>query len=524
MLKSKKKSTVLKIGKTAHNTEANFWAPPELLQACVKLKKQKKGIDTYLRKQGLGSVAIRELKQVLQQGGPILPNNPSQAKKVKTDSEDASEWSSSLKFTEKYVYNKEDDKYVMWLRAANGNVVLKGDTVRGIKENYSNWYGNDHTINEVCRNYKIPRNYLVEILRVLGITHDSEPITDEQLKERDVSEVTNDILQKKKFQLYQEFQKQSWKDTEEAARKWQQLQEGVLDPFSNFLSNWQPPKYSPIKYTGPSQDKSKSKTMLVGLSDVHFGAKTNSKESYRGKGYSTTEAEEYITAYAKEIAKIVKDRNYGFDKCVLAALGDILHTTGAGFTTKGTMLVHDCIKEEQFTFAFNSIVYLIDTLLSLFGKVEVKSVKGNHNDFGDWVLFKALEAYYRSEKRICFEVFQSDHGLFKIQNTLFIASHGYSAEYKGRLPSSGKARESYVANLFLSKPEALIGVRQKVLLTADQHHLEMKEYAEFEHYMLSTTVRGDKHSEAMGLNNISRQSCFILDEVGIKEIAYCYGR
>jgi hypothetical protein len=163
-------------------------------------------------------------------------------------------------------------------------------------------------------------------------------------------------------------------------------------------------------------------------------------------------------------------------------------------------------------------------LLSLFPKVRVKSVKGNHNDFGDWVLFKTLEAYYREETRIEFEVFQTDHGLFKVYNTLFIASHGYSAEYKGRLPASGKARESYVANLFLSKPEALIGVTQKVLLTADQHHLEMKEYAEFEHYMLSTAVRGDKHSEAMGMNNIARQSCFVLDEAGIKEVVYCYDK
>ena len=105
-----------------------------------------------------------------------------------------------------------------------------------------------------------------------------------------------------------------------------------------------------------------------------------------------------------------------------------------------------------------------------------------------------------------------------------MASHGYSAVYKGKLPSGGKPRESYIANLFLSKPEELIGVKQKVLLTADQHHLEMREYAEFEHYMLSTTVRGDKHSEAMGLNNTARQSCFVIDADGIKEMIYSYGR
>ena len=119
-------------------------------------------------------------------------------------------------------------------------------------------------------------------------------------------------------------------------------------------------------------------------------------------------------------------------------------------------------------------------------------------------------------------MFQSEHGLFKVDSTLFVISHGYSAEYRGHLPACGKARESYIANLFLANPEALIGIKSKVLLTADQHHWEAKEYAEFEHYMLSTIVKGDNYSEAMGLNNRARQSCFVLDDSGISEILYSY--
>jgi hypothetical protein len=504
MQKSKKNTQILKNKKNCTVQEA--------IERCKKLKQQKKGTWSFLVHQGFSNKEIEQIENALKGDKPSQHSQPK---------ENTKDWVTGLKFTEKYVYNKEDDKYVMYLRAANGNVVLTGDVVRGIKENYSNWYGNDHTINEVCRNYKIPRNYLVEILRVLGVTHDSEPITDEQLKERDVVEVANDLLQKKKFQLHQEFQKASWKATEEAANKWAKFQEGVLDPFSNFISNWQPPEYTPVKYQNLCSSYG-NKSLLVGLSDVHFGAKTNKNESYREKGYSSEKAAEYIKKYSKDIAKIVKDRNYGFDECVLTSLGDIIHTTGSGVTTKGTVLVHDCIKEEQFTIAFNSILFLINELLALFPKVRVESVKGNHNDFGDWVLFKALEAYYRTDDRISFDVFQADHGLFKVKSTLFIASHGYSAEYKGRLPSPGKGRESYIANLFLSKPEALIGVKQKVLLTADQHHLEMREYAEFEHYMLSTSVKGDKHSEAMGLNNIARQSCFVIDDKGVSEVVYSY--
>jgi hypothetical protein len=508
MQKSKKTPAVLKNKKKQITSR--------ITEICSRLKKQKKGVATYLAAEGFSEKEIAEIKRGLVDDA-IKPEDTS-------DKGEKKEWATSLKFSENYVYNKEGDKYVMYLRAANGNVVLPGDVVRGIKENYSNWYGNEHSINQICRNYQIPRNYLVEILRLLGITHDSEPITNEQLKEKDVVEIVNDLIEKKRFKLYQEFQKTSWKETEEAANKWFRLQEGVYDPFVNFINSWEPPKYTPIKYGGPlKQDTDKNKALLVGLSDVHFGAKTNSNESYRGKGYSTEEAMQSVRKYAESIAQLTKERKYSFSSCVLASLGDILHTTGGGCTTKGTPLSHDCLKEEQFQAAFNTIVYLVDTLLTLFPKVEVKSVKGNHNDFGDWVLFKTLEAYYRTEQRISFDVFQTDHGLFRIYNTLFIASHGASAEYKAKIPGSGKARESYIANLFLSRPGELVGVIQKVLLTADQHHLEMREYAEFEHYMLSTAVRGDKYSESLGMNNIARQNCFVIDPQGIKEVVYCYG-
>lgn len=491
-----------------------------LIKHCLKLQRSKKGVASYLKSQGYNNKEVAEIQQDMRGKRKEV-----KTKAAKIELEDDRSWKTGLKFTKKYVYNKEDDKYVMYLKAANNNIVLPGDTVRGIVKNYSNWCGKEHSINELCRNYKIPRAYFNELRDILEITHDSEPITQEELQERDVDEIAEDLLQQKRFQLHQEFQKRSWEQTEEAASKWFKMQEGVYNPFTNFLNSWKPQKYTPVKYSGPvKKNKPSKKALVVGLSDVHFGAKSNPKDSYRNKGYSTQEAVECLDVYANNIKDIVEERNYTFDECVLTSLGDILHTTGSGFTTKGTMLVHDCVKEEQFNAAFESISKLIMNLLSLFPKVHVKSVKGNHNDFGDYVLFKALECYFRTEKRITFDVFQSDHGLFKINKCLFIISHGYSAEYKGRIPTQGKARESYIANLFLSKPETLIDVSQKVLLTADQHHLEMREYSEFEHYMLSTTVRGDKHSEAMGLNNKPRQSCFVIDNEGIKEIVYCYGK
>jgi len=502
----------------------------DLYNTLQKLQSQKKGLRSSLMKMGYKAKEADKIVNTYRQtkGKPSAFTAGVKSKSIDIDMNTTmseEDWKGGLKFTNKYVYNKEDDKYVVYLKAANGNIVIPGNTMRGIQENYSNWNGTPGTTGEICRNYQIPKAYFNELKQVMGFTHNSEPFTNEQLMEKDVDELTSDILEKKKFQLYQNFQKRSWADTETAAHKWMEFMEGTYNPMENMLKNWQPPTYVPIK--SPAIPKSKPvgvESMIVGLSDIHFGSYSEKNLSYRKKGNSTEDTVKSIENYANDIARIANSRSYTFKECVVTSLGDILHTTGQGFTTKGTPLTYDCLKEEQFNAAFDSLVKFISAMLDIFPKVKVKSVKGNHNDFGDYVLFKAMAAYFRTEKRVEFDVFQSDHGLFKVNNTLFVISHGYSAEYKGRLPSGGKARESYIANLFLANPEALLGVKTKVILTADQHHWESKEYAEFDHYMLSTAVKGDQHSESMGMNNVPRQSCFIVGDIGISEIVYSYIR
>lgn len=493
----------------------------ELFSKLSKLKQQKKGTKSYLLKSGYAQKEAEHVTEVFKTAKDSRDFEANLEDLLEDTQEEDSGWTENLKFTEKYVYNKEDDKYVFHLRAADDFVVLPGATIRGIIDNYSNWYKSPSSVNEICRNYRLPKSYFNELKELLGLTHNSEPVSKEELLAKNVNQLADDILEKKKFQLYQKIQKRDWRETEAAASKWYNFVEGVYNPLETLLKAWIPPKYTPVRQT-ISKRKVSSKALVVGLSDIHFGTYANPENSFRKKGASTEDVVQGVKKYAEDIAALLAGRTYNFKECVITSLGDILHTTGQGFTTKGTPLSHDCIKEEQFNAAFDTLTKFIESMLEIFPKVRVKSVKGNHNDFGDYVLFKALEAYFRKEKRINFEVFQSDHGLFKINNTLFIISHGYSAEYRGHLPSGGKARESYIANLFLANPEALMNVQSKVLLTADQHHWEAKEYAEFEHYMLSTIVQGDKYAEAMGLNSRAKQSCFVIDDMGVSEILYSY--
>jgi len=498
---------------------------------CIHLRSIKKGIIGYV--QGLGITdpgALREIrKQVrlyLAAHGFAPPTAvPATPTATPVESPKAEkQWGNKLKLDKAYYYNEPDDKYVLHLKAAGGNVILPGEVVRNIQETYSNWLGNPHTINEVCRNHRIPRNYLVEILKVLGITHDKEPTTTEVLEKEDIDILSEELVAKKRFQLYQTFQKKSWQQTQEAADKWHNFQEGIYDPFSLFLENWVPPVYKEVpgpKYTGPGTERD-SRVCLVGLSDLHYGTSADPKDSFQQEGQSTAETVTFVEKYADAIAEKQAQKRYELRKCIVASLGDILHTTGQGTTTKGTPLRFDCLKEEQFEQAFNSMVNFLNKMLVCFEEVEVKSVKGNHNDFGDWVLFRALSSYFRTCPRISFDVFRTDHGMFRVNSTLFVISHGASAEFKAKIPKSGSAREAYIGNLFLSRPEALVGVKHKILLTADQHHLEMQEYAEFEHYMLSTPVKGDKYAEALGLRGKPRQTLFTIGQEGIESLEYVF--
>ena len=496
----------------------------KIYNALQKAKRNKKSLVSALVKEGTTEAEAKKMKEAFN-ASETLKEFERRLKEVENfqhNLQDERDWETALKFTDNYVYNKADDKYVIYLKAANGNVVFPGEVIRGIIENYSNWLDNPRSINEICRNYKIPRSYFNELKSVLNITHDSLPVSKEELLEKDIDTISEDILEKKRFQLYQKLQKSSWEQTQEAANKWFFFQSGVIEPMKEFFSSWQPPKYTPIKYTGTK--KSSKRSMLVGLSDLHFGAYANPKDSYTNKEQKTQDIVDYLDKFAKEISETVNERSVPFEECVVASLGDILHTTGQGFTNKGTLLRHDCLKEEQFNIAFNSLVKFLGNMLETFPKVRVAAVKGNHSPFGDYVLFKALQAYYRTEKRIAFDVCQSDHGMIRIQDTLVLITHGYSSEYKAKLPSEGKARESYIANLFLSKPELLVGAVSKVFLSADQHNFSCGEYAEFERYMLSTPVKGDAYAEALGLNSIPRQSCLVISDEGVKEIVHCFVR
>lgn len=418
-----------------------------------------------------------------------------------------------LTFEKSYVYNSQDDKYITFLEGKN--IVTTGAQHRAMMRDYIN----DVPVDQIAIKYSFPTHLIPAYKKAFGWARGGVPITDEEIENNPVEKCAQKMLEEKKFDVQQSFHKLSWKTTVEEAKKWQEFKYAQFDPFVSFLEKWNPPGYKSVNLD--KVVKKGDKHFVASLADIHVGLISHSRYNFFKDGWSHEELEKSIKSYVNQIREEIQDRKTGFKSAYLLLAGDICHTL-TGFTDKGTKLEYEFLAENQFDLAFNVLVYFINELLTIFPTIQIKTVQGNHSSFGDYVVAKVLQSYYRTEDRLEFEITTKRYLPFRIENTLVILEHGYSAFYKSRLPKSGPSRENYVNNLFLSKPELLNGITSRLFISADQHHVESKEYNQFEHIMLSTMVGADRHSDNCGYVNRPRQTCIIVGESGVQGFLYFY--
>lgn len=460
------------------------------------------------------------IRKIVKEKEEILQQAKNEVTKLIVEEDQKVSVPNILECKDNYVYNPNTDQYVIpSKRVKNNNIVLHGDIIRGIIHDYT---GN-LTVNECARKYHIPRPVLEEILKKLGITHDSLPLTKEELQAKEHKEIVADMLELKKFEVLQAFEKEEWKDIQNNANKWIEFKHGVSDPILNFLQRWEPPKYVKVPHKLDNKKKESNKTFVIGLSDLHYGSCANGRYLFNRPGWSTEKTVEAVGKYADTITEEVRSRNYKFKKAVVLGLGDLIHSMD-GKTARGTEIRADKIREEQFEFALDSMVAFLNKVIETFGEVEVHSVYGNHYYEMEMALFKSLEMYYRSDKRIKFYNYSTRPAAFKIDNTLFLIDHGADSKSRAYVPGAkqGIKREAHILNALVSKPELLQDVKSKIFCQGDKHHWENIEFNNFEFVMFSTIIGGDEYSASNGLMNRARQSCLVLDENGLKEILHCY--
>lgn len=421
--------------------------------------------------------------------------------------------------SDKYTYNKLSDSYIINLKCQSKPLVISGARHRAICRSYSQW-GEDLTIDEIVRKYALTPEIFDEYRRIFHLTKTKEPLSIEEVLEHSIEDSVQKILEEKRYKIYQNYEKESWKQIQAEAMNWRNFRGRKLDPFVNFIEGFKVPKITPKTYKLEKIEHKKA--LIINLSDIHVGLSADPRYLYFQKKWNTKLLEQAMAEYADKLAALIAERTYRFEKAVICFGGDFLHTL-TGFTDKGTKIENEILGEAQLEYGFTIAINFLSRMLELFPTVEVKAVSGNHDSVGDYVISRYCQAHFRNDKRMKFDITPKRFLPFKItKHNLFILEHGYSAKYKSKLPRSGAGRDSYIQNVFLGDPKLLQGVKNKYYITNDQHHMEVQERNGFEMLMCGSIVKGDRYSDNSMLHSRPRQSVFVVDESGMSEILHMF--
>ena len=301
---------------------------------------------------------------------------------------------SESKQRSRYWYDKDRGLYVFILQSAPRPVVLEESRVSEIVARYSNWDGTPSTINEIARDFTLNRAWVVELLRVLGVTHDSEPFTAERIAESSVIDLVEEALSARRAKLHLDFEKAKWEDIKRAADK---HFEGVeaLKAVAAGLFTSRPPKVKPLQLSPASEPYA----LLIGLTDFHFGM-----YAWRGETrnpYSVDEAYRRLDAYVDELVSETVVAFGAPEKIIVTGGSDFFHVDGDfAKTTKGTpqdlsitptqVLVEGC--------RLNDL--LIHKLLSVGVPIEMPILMSNHGRHNDLALMLYLIARYQDHDSV----------------------------------------------------------------------------------------------------------------------------
>ena len=206
-----------------------------------------------------------------------------------------------------YVFVKPTNTYLVRLKSmANQWVNMKAWQHEALLSAYSNWKGEGETIEAICMKFGLNRQAFDEYKKIFKWTHDSLPLTKEKLQTESVDTLVQDLVTKKKFEVTQAYNKRAWEETQQNAKKWEEFVAMQVDPFEHVINRIKVEPITPIsQYQTNKKALKRDCSMLIGLSDIHFGAKADPTELVYGGYNNIKETERRVDDYALKIKEIV---------------------------------------------------------------------------------------------------------------------------------------------------------------------------------------------------------------------------
>ena len=298
-----------------------------------------------------------------------------------------------------YWYDENRDVYIVHMVTKNKPMIVKGDMWRAIVDSYSNWDGAPLTLNQICRKFSISRKTATQLLKIMGMTHDSAPFTDEVLAKATEEALIEDVIRKKEERVLLKIQQIEWNRVNRDANRYR-----VYSNFCNSIKHM----FSTIKTLEPVKKKRKAYSsgtysIIVSPTDFHWG-KYGAK--YTGDEYNREVAKERLFSSTEELFHRIQCRNTGLPSRIIVAIGgDGLHIDNQSkTTTKGTPQDCDGTPSEIASSYVRLCVEYVTYLQSIC-PVQVFVLQGNHDFYTSTILREAIKAWFRNEKDV--EVFDS---------------------------------------------------------------------------------------------------------------------
>ena len=339
-------------------------------------------------------------------------------------SENATAPKVSINYAEKpYYYNEHTDHYVFHMKSYPKPVVVSGDDLALIKERYSNWDDMPSSINEISREFIIPRKVLVEILRKMGWTHDSDPYMDAELALKSESELVDETLLRKRRNVLQKIEQKNWDSIKQDASKFRELEITVVKPLMEAMNKRQG-DYQRMRpnIIIKSESKRSGVSVVLPIMDIHMG-----KLPFYVRGeYSYSQFHnECKIALEGILSKIMSVCTP--DQIVTIVGSDWFHVDNIKNSTSeltpqsGQMIGNYWdVVVRGYDLAFEMFDAIVDVGCPVYGY----EVDGNHDRLMSLNLSLALEQRYRHEKDVSFSTSPDNRKYHVYGKNLFSFLHG----------------------------------------------------------------------------------------------------
>ena len=323
-----------------------------------------------------------------------------------------------------YVRDKERDLYITFISSDSKPIVVPGSVHRDMKADYSNWDGSPKTMAEMALEYGMTKKVFDRYKRAHGWTHDSEPVTREDLEQRDLDEVAEEIWQNSVKELSFKLSKIQFKAIKDASEKWYGFKELVQKDLDKHLSTLKFP--STIKIETPEYWNDGSRpAVVVSLTDLHFGKYSWDQES--GTSYDRKICRDRVFECLSNLLSRLPSKP---DHFLLPVGSDFFHVDGDYLaTTKGTSQDCDGTPAQIFVEGCSLMVEVIEVLASI-APVELILMSGNHDQSNSISLLMYLKAWYKDSTQVNIQEGFGPRNYTCFGTSLLVFSHGNDTKAK----------------------------------------------------------------------------------------------